>query len=467
MNCARHSLPTTTISCKPRSASVRTPKRKTLGAAAAKVAKVLGHRLMPWQQRVADVALELDSRGRLVYRDITLTVPRQQGKSYLLLVLMLTRGLLDPRQGIAYTAQTALDARKKVVDDWAPMVSASALGSQATLYLAPGRESMTLTNGSQIQLIASTAKAGHGRVLDLAILDEAFAYQDARTEQALRPAMMTRPDPQLWVVSTAGTPDASPYLLDRVERGRQAVEAGVTEGLCFFEWTAQDGADPADPDTWRGCMPALGYTVTEDAVRAAQLTMGRHEFERAYLNRWTTAVGDPIIDLESWEALAQPNARRPKNLILGVDVSPRSRSAAIAAAGVLDGRLHVSVLEHGPGTSWVAHRLEALQDELGAEAVVDPKAIAPIAGEIDHLNLAEVDGTELAAGCAFFVDLAGRDRLRHRGERELTVALDGAVMRPLGDAWAWSRKNSGVDISPLVAATLACWGFRWDEWSEQ
>jgi hypothetical protein len=28
----------------------------------------------------------------------------------------------------------------------------------------------------------------------------------------------------------------------------------------------------------------------------------------------------------------------------------------------------------------------------------------------------------------------------------------------LADAWAWSRKNSATDISPLVASTLALWG---------
>ena len=41
---------------------------------------------------------------------------------------------------------------------------------------------------------------------------------------------------------------------------------------------------------------------------------------------------------------------------------------------------------------------------------------------------------------------------------ELLAALKGAVQRPLGDAWAWSRKSSSIDICPLVAATLALWG---------
>jgi len=36
------------------------------------------------------------------------------------------------------------------------------------------------------------------------------------------------------------------------------VQAGATEGLCFFEWAAADDEDPADPDTWRGLPQARG-----------------------------------------------------------------------------------------------------------------------------------------------------------------------------------------------------------------
>jgi hypothetical protein len=104
-----------------------------------------------------------------------------------------------------------------------------------------------------------------------------------------------------------------------------------------------------------------------------------------------------------------------------------------------------------------------LQAELGdAEIVVDPKAVAPILSEIDHLELTEVDAGDMAAACGYFVDVVKRGKLRHRGERELTVALDGAEQRPLGDAFAWSRRRSGVDICPLVAVCLAAWGWRWD-----
>jgi hypothetical protein len=51
-----------------------------------------------------------------------------------------------------------------------------------------------------------------------------------------------------------------------------------------------------------------------------------------------------------------------------------------------------------------------------------------------------------------------QERLRHLGTPEMAAAVGGAAKRPLGDAWAWSRKNSTVDITPLVASTLALWG---------
>ena len=42
----------------------------------------------------------------------------------------------------------------------------------------------------------------------------------------------------------------------------------------------------------------------------------------------------------------------------------------------------------------------------------------------------------------------------------MTKAVDGAGQRPIGDGlWGWSRSKSDADICPLVAATLALWGF--------
>ena len=172
--------------CPPRYATPRTPERLTLGVSAARIAEALGTPLMPWQQQVLDTALEVDSTGRFVYRDVALTVPRQAGKTTCLLVLILARALSE-RANIRYTAQTGADARKKLMDDWVPMLARTQFAGTYRPRLTSGHEALLFHNGSHLGLVATTQKSGHGATIDLAILDEAFAHPDQRLEQALRP----------------------------------------------------------------------------------------------------------------------------------------------------------------------------------------------------------------------------------------------------------------------------------------
>lgn len=88
----------------------------------------------------------------------------------------------------------------------------------------------------------------------------------------------------------------------------------------------------------------------------------------------------------------------------------------------------------------------------------------PVASLLPEIKLAGVEVETLnaqdhAQACGFLIDVVNQDKLRHLAQPELRAAIKGAATRPLGDAWAWSRKNSHVDISPLVSCTLALWGF--------
>ena len=66
-----------------------------------------------------------------------------------------------------------------------------------------------------------------------------------------------------------------------------------------------------------------------------------------------------------------------------------------------------------------------------------------------------MNATGHGQACGRLVDMVNDKTLAHLGSSELRDAIRGSKVRQLGDAWAWSRKSSSVDISPLVAATLA------------
>jgi hypothetical protein len=445
------------MGAEPRFATPRTD-RPTYGTEVAKLSKLLGFEPMAHQRLFWDIALEHED-GDLAYREVGWTIPRQCGKSTALLMLMLWRCLRWPDQVVRYTAQTGADARAKLADDWWRLLEHSPLAEVLSFRRQSGHEALIFENGSRLGLLASTEKSGHGSTLDTAVLDESWAHADHRLEQACRPAMVTRPNAQLIVVSTAGTETRSPFLWDKVQAGRQAAEAGIAQGIAYLEWSAPEGSDSSVPATWRAAIPAMGVTIDEETVRGDFQGMPRHEFERSFLNQWTLAMGDPIIDLDHWRSLAEPEAPRPPWVVLGIDVAPQGKAAAIVAVGELDDQLHGTVLEHGEGAEWLLPALERIVGEYGTPTVlVDGKACAHLIPEIERITdfkVSALGAGETVTACEFFLRLAQEGKLRHRGENELVVAIDGAAQRKLGDGWAWSRRNSGCDITPLVALTIA------------
>ena len=76
----------------PRFGTPRNLERETLGPQVGEVARRLGKSLMPWQQYAADIALEVDPvTGDLWYEEVVITVPRQSGKTTLILAIMVWR----------------------------------------------------------------------------------------------------------------------------------------------------------------------------------------------------------------------------------------------------------------------------------------------------------------------------------------------------------------------------------------
>jgi hypothetical protein len=414
-----------------------------------------------------DTALELEADGRPAYREVRVTVPRQQGKTRgLLLPVMVHRALggVDPRaQRVLYTAQDRNHAREK----WSEQVEEldrSPLRRLYTVRRSNGSESIRWRTGSTHGISASGEKSAHGFTLDLGVIDEAFAQVDDRLVQAFRPAMVTRPWAQLWIVSTAGT-DESVFLRERVDDGRARVEAGERSGVAYFEWSAPDDAAIDDPATWRAAMPALGTLIDLETVGADLAAMDEGEFARAYLNRWS-AGGTPVFSLAEWVACLDSSSSGWSTVAFGVDVAPdRGHASIAAAASRVDGRIHLELVDRRAGTDWLVERVgELLERHAPVAITVDPAGPAgSLVTDLTRLPrvppLVLVTARQDAAACgALFDDVATR-RIAHRGQPALDDAVVAARRRSSGDAWSWSRPAVGVDPSPLIAATLARWGW--------
>jgi hypothetical protein len=74
-----------------------------------------------------------------------------------------------------------------------------------------------------------------------------------------------------------------------------------------------------------------------------------------------------------------------------------------------------------------------------------------------RVDVVDVTGREFAQACGAFYDDVVEGRARIRRHDSLDAAVAGAKKRTVGDAWAWARKDTSVDVSPLVAVTIARW----------
>lgn len=338
-----------------------------------------------------------------------------------------------------------------------------------------GYQNIELLTGQRVEFKARTRTGGRGLSGDKTVLDEAFALQPAHMG-ALLPIMSARSvhgDPQVLYGSSAGL-ETSTVLRSIRDRGRLG-----DPGLLYIEYTDDLPGDCQEPScdhkiTRRGCRlddearwaranPALGRRISVEHVRKERRAMPPEEFARERLGWWDEDPNaDGAFPEGVWGAARTDCELDAGAVSFAVEVAPDRDWAAIAACGTAEGSLLVDVVAYEPGTTWIGQRLTELTTAHPTMSVVVQKS-SPAGSLIPDLlarnvNVVEVQTQEYAQSCGSFFDGVVAGDIKHLGQPELDVSVRGARKRPSSEAWAWDRRRSGLDISPLVAVTLAAWG---------
>lgn len=442
---------------RPRLSSVP-PQVSSAGVEAVELAATAGLVLDEWQAWTLDQALgERVAGRRWAARDVGLVVPRQNGKGSILEARTLAGLFLFGERRILHTThemKTTLDAFARVrglIDG-----SADLSRKVRTTRVANGSEGITLTSGQELRFIARSQGSGRGLFADCLFLDEAYDLDD-RDLEALLPTLSTSPNPQAWYTSSEGRSD-SLRLRAVQDRGR----AGGDSSLCYLEWSAPRAADLDDRTVWAQANPSLGIRIEEETLAGFRASLSDDGFAREHLG--IDGVGSKVwvVDQVRWTAALDPESTAAAGLRFAVDVSPDRTSASIAAAARRsDGLWHVELVDRRSGRdpSWVVPELVRMQAEHRAGPVV-VDAGAPAGSLVRPLREAgavvdEYGVREYGRACGRIHDEVIGGRLRHLGQPDLDAALGGARRRTLGDSWAWARRDAAVDITPLVAVTLA------------
>jgi len=419
--------------------------------------------------------------GKWAALEVGITVPRQNGKGGIVEARELAGLFLFGERLILHSAHEYKTASEAFLRMKALLEGSDELRKRVRkVWQANGEQGIELVTGARLRYVARSGGSGRGFSGDVNILDEAYALMPPHMA-ALMPTMSARPNPQIWYTSTP------PREVSTVFGGVRARGiAGTSPRLAYFEWSPPDDYSPtpkalplteADREMWALCNPALGIRIDPEFVEAERGALDDDEFARERLGTWPPEKADAwaVISEAAWVARRDPASVVRDPVCLAADITPDRGTGVIASAGRnAEGRRHVEVIDHKAGTGWMVRRLVALSARHKPCAIVVDASgpagslIAPLRAALAEAELdVEVilpSARDASAACGQLYDSVEGDDgggldVVHLGQVELTAALAGAQKRPLGDAWAWARVSDSIDISPLVAATNALWGY--------
>ncbi len=429
------------------------PKAKvSLGDQCIQFAARCGLDLDPWQQDVLRGAMGRAPGGRWAARNVGLLVPRQNGKGVILEARELFGMFVLNEPLIIHSAHRFDSSQEHFGRVLARLDDNPDLKKHvASVFTANGKESIRLKNGCRLKFKARTNASMRGFSCETLILDEAMILAD-EAAAAMRPALISRPEAQIWYTSSSGTPDST-VLWRIVKRGREGAQR-----LAYWEWGCPPGIDLADRANWFAANPALGVRLAVEDFEDEFENGLPDDFAREHLGIWDDQA-EGIFTAAQWSGLADPKSNPTGQVAFAVDVIPSRQLASVSILGLReDGLIHSELVDRRAGTDWIVDRLAELDSKHSPVAVAVDEG-GPAGSLIGDIERAGVPVTRLTMrqvgqAAAQFYDAVIQGSLRHRGQSLMDAAVLGATKRPLGDAWAWGRKGD-VDVDPLVSASNA------------
>jgi hypothetical protein len=261
----------------------------------------------------------------------------------------------------------------------------------------------------------------------------------------------------------AGTPPRPKDQGEVFTMIRQEALAGDSRETLYIELSADRAADIDDRDQWRKANPSFPSRTPERAMLRLRKNLTAESFRREALGVWDEvkkhrAIVSPYV----WDALTDVGpAADVVPSALAVDMN-HDRYVSIAAAWREGESIHVEEVWAGPDASaameWLilrtTRRTPVIIDSMSPAAAMT----APLKGR--RVRVINSTAPDMAKACGLLVDKANAGSITHSGQESIKVALLGAIKRPIGQAggWGFDRSDPDIDISPLVAGTLALFG---------
>jgi phage terminase large subunit-like protein len=433
------------------------------------LATELGINLMEWQRFVCIHGHKIRADGRWAHSELGLIMARQQGKSTLMMLRILT-GMFVWGEGLqlasAHRLTTSLETFRQIVGliETHPKLEKEV----KKIRWQHGAEEIELFGNRRFVVKAANNAARGLSKPETIHLDELREYKDEDAWSSMRYSMMAAKNPQVWVYSSAG--DQHSVILNKL-RERALASATTNDPIGWFEWSAEPDAPillPSGEINWSAfaqANPSLGITIHPDNLKAV-INDPPDIVRTEVLAQWVDTINS-AIDAQKWGLCqSDPIPLDPEAPTwLGLDLSPDRKFGALVATQRLSGERFNLVLLHTWSNDYSINDLAVANDvapyvrKYNVQTVAYSKRTAQaVASRLvpAGIPITDMDGAIYAESCDRWLGAINSHRLQHGGQDELTQQTLSAAKLPYGDgSWIIGRRASRVAVCAAVASALA------------
>jgi phage terminase large subunit-like protein len=324
---------------------------------------------------------------------------------------------------------------------------------------ANGTESIEMLSGARMDVVAATRDGSRGRSISgLLYIDEVREV----SEEGYRAAMpVTRAHANAHTLLTSNAGDAFSLVLNGL---RERALENPPKSFGFYEYSAPQYCKVTDRYSWAQANPALGYTITEEALEEAVATSPIENTRTELLCQWIDSLSSPWTHGSLEECSDSDMALSVgAYTVFAFDVSPSRRNAALVIGQILpDGRVGVGLAQ-----TWssdvsvdelkIAAEIKGWADQYRPRSICfDPYATQSIADRLANAGqvMTNISGAQFYTACTDLKDALDNRRMVHSGQEEWVQMMNNCAAKTNDSSWRIIKRKSAGDISGAIATVM-------------
>lgn len=422
-----------------------------------------------WQEGLGTLILAKRADGHYACSEegATMSICRQAGKTFLVGWIIVASCLIHDNLMVLWTAHRTRTSDETFKDLQNLCKTPLLQAGVKTIRQANGQQEISFTNGSRILFGAREQGFGRGfSGVGIEVFDEAQILTQKALDDMI-PAMNASANALTLFMGTPPTP-SDPSDVFTTIRDRALNQAPT--GMLYVEFAADKNANPDDRKQWKKANPSYPARTNEASIIRMRSLLPEDSFKREALGIWDEkAVQKAAIDPHEWEATTVPGKPDNATPSIGIDMNPQRTAISIACCWKNTDGAHIQLINYKnpsqAGTQWAIDYITSKWDKLAAVVIDGQSPAINLITDLqdNHVKVTVTRAYDMAKACGRFMDMLHAKTLTHKPDEQqepLALAVQAATTRPVGQAgaFAWNRKDTDSDISPLVACTLALHG---------